>query len=55
MAGLDLSRKFAADRCAVTALEYAILAGVIGLVLISIFAGLGGKLSTLFAGVGSSL
>jgi Flp pilus assembly pilin Flp len=37
--------QFAADRNGVTALEYGILAGVLGLVLITIFAGLGGKLS----------
>ncbi len=50
-----LCRNFAADRRGVTALEYGVLAGVLGLVLISIFAGLGGKLSALFAMLSGSL
>jgi Flp pilus assembly pilin Flp len=50
-----LCLKFAADRRGVTALEYGILAGVLGLVLISIFAGLGSKLSSLFAMLSGSL
>ncbi len=43
------------DRRAVTALEYGILAGVLGLVLINIFKSFGGKLSSLFATIGSSI
>ncbi len=43
------------DRKAVTALEYGIIAGVLGLALISIFSTFGGKLSTLFSGIGGSI
>ncbi len=43
------------DRRAVTALEYGIIAGVLGLVLIAIFKSFGGTLSTLFSGIGSSI
>jgi pilus assembly protein Flp/PilA len=47
--------KLIRDRRGVTALEYGILAGVFGLVLINIFASLGGKLSTLFSKIGGSI
>ncbi len=43
------------DKRAVTALEYGIIAGVLGLVLIGIFQTFGTKLSTLFATIGSSI
>ncbi len=43
------------DRRAVTALEYGIIAGVLGLALIAIFSTFGGKLSTLFSGIGGSI
>jgi pilus assembly protein Flp/PilA len=43
------------DRRAVTALEYGIIAGVLGLVLIAIFQSFGGKLSSLFSTIGSSI
>jgi pilus assembly protein Flp/PilA len=43
------------DRRAVTALEYGIIAGVLGLVLIGIFTRFGTSLSTLFSKIGSSL
>ena len=43
------------DRRAVTALEYGIIAGVLGLVLIGIFTTFGGKLSTLFSTIGTSI
>jgi pilus assembly protein Flp/PilA len=48
-------RRFLRDRRAVTALEYGIIAGVLGLVLIAIFKNFGEKLSTLFATIGSSI
>jgi pilus assembly protein Flp/PilA len=48
-------RGFAHDRRGVTALEYGIIAGVLGLVLIGIFARFGTALSTLFSKIGSSL
>ena len=44
-----------ADRRAVTALEYGIIASILGLVLVSIFSGLGTTLKTLFNHVGSSI
>ncbi len=43
------------DRRAVTALEYGIIAGVLGLVLISLFKTFGSKLSSLFTTIGSSI
>jgi pilus assembly protein Flp/PilA len=43
------------DSRAVTSLEYGILAGVLGLVLISMFHNLGSKLSTLFTNIGDSI
>jgi len=57
---LSLLRSFdfarlARDKRAVTALEYGILAGVLGLVLINIFKSFGSKLSSLFATIGSSI
>jgi pilus assembly protein Flp/PilA len=43
------------DNRAVTALEYGIIAGVLGLVLITIFTTFGTKLSTLFSSIGTSI
>jgi pilus assembly protein Flp/PilA len=45
----------ARDRRAVTALEYGIIAGVLGLALIGLFQTFGSTLTTLFSGVGSSV
>ena len=43
------------DRRAVTALEYGIIASILGLVLVAIFKNLGNTLTTLFSHVGSSI
>jgi Flp pilus assembly pilin Flp len=43
------------DRRGVTSLEYGIIAGVLGLVLITIFKSMGSTLSTLFSHIGSSI
>ena len=43
------------DRKGVTALEYGIIAGVLGLVLITIFQHFGSTLTTLFNKIGSSI
>ncbi len=43
------------DRKAVTALEYGIIAGVLGLALIAIFKNFGTTLTVLFSGIGSSV
>jgi Flp pilus assembly pilin Flp len=43
------------DRKAVTALEYGIIAGVLGLVLITIFQSFGKTLTALFTTIGSSI
>ncbi len=43
------------DRRAVTALEYGIIAGVLGLVLIAVFKSFGSRLSTLFTSIGNSI
>jgi pilus assembly protein Flp/PilA len=50
-----MDRKFLTDRRAVTALEYGIIAGVLGLVLITVFKTFGTKLSTLFTTIGNSI
>ena len=44
-----------ADRRAVTALEYGIIASILGLVLVTIFSNFGKTLSTLFSHVGASI
>lgn len=43
------------DRGAVTALEYGIIASILGLVLVSIFTRFGTTLSTLFSSVGTKI
>jgi pilus assembly protein Flp/PilA len=43
------------DRKAVTALEYGIIAGVLGLALIGIFKSFGTTLSSLFSGIAGSI
>ncbi len=48
-------KQLKSDRRAVTALEYGLIAGVLGLVLIKIFQSFGLKLSSLFATIGSSI
>lgn len=57
MLGIDLTlvKGWLRDRRGVTALEYGIIAGILGLVLISIFRGFGTTLSKLFTTVGNSL
>ncbi len=52
---LNEIKKLVQDNRAVTALEYGIIAGVLGLVLIGIFTNFGGKLSTLFSKIGTSI
>ena len=44
-----------ADRRAVTALEYGIIASILGLVLVTIFSNFGKTLTTLFSHVGESI
>ncbi len=46
---------FKADRRAVTALEYGIIASILGLVLVTIFGKFGTTLTTLFSSVGASI
>ncbi len=43
------------DIAGVTALEYGIIASLLGLVLVSIFKGFGSTLTTLFSHVGTSI
>ena len=47
--------KFLSDRTAVSAVEYGIVAGVLGLVLLLVFQDFGLTLSTLFLQISSSL
>ncbi len=51
----SLSMKFIKDTAAVTALEYGIIAGVLGLVLVGIFTKFSGHLSALFSTIGKSI
>ena len=46
---------FKSDRKAVTALEYGIIASILGLVLVTIFKGFGNTLGNLFNAVGTSI
>ena len=52
---VPIVRKLVQDRRAVTALEYGIIAGVLGVSLISIFKNFGSHLNTLMSGIGSSI
>ena len=52
---VDWLERWRADRRAVTALEYGIIASILGLVLVTIFKSFGTTLSTLFQHVGSSI
>ncbi len=46
---------FKSDRRAVTALEYGIIASILGLVLVGIFSRFGTQLSSLFTSVGTTI
>ncbi len=46
---------FKADKKAVTALEYGIIASILGLVLVTIFGNFGNTLKTLFSSVSTSI
>jgi pilus assembly protein Flp/PilA len=52
---IEFLRTLVRDRRGVTALEYGIIAGVLGLVLILIFKSFGTTLSTLFSSIGKSI
>lgn len=52
---LKVLRALYGDRRGVTALEYAIIAGVLGTVLVTAFGALGGDLKTVLGAVGASL
>jgi pilus assembly protein Flp/PilA len=47
--------KLGRDERGVTALEYGIIASILGLVLVGIFQGFGSTLSSLFNTIGSSI
>lgn len=55
MEHFEFLRTLVRDRRGVTALEYGIIAGVLGLVLIAIFKSFGTTLSTLFSTIGKSI
>ncbi len=46
---------FVADRTAITALEYGVVASILGLVLVGIFSSFGKTLTTLFSHVATSI
>jgi pilus assembly protein Flp/PilA len=51
----SIVRIFAADRTAITALEYGIIASALAFVIIAAFTSLGTPLSTIFTNVGNKL
>lgn len=55
MEHIEFLRTMLRDRRGVTALEYGIIAGVLGLVLIVIFKSFGTTLSSLFSKIGASI
>lgn len=55
MKQFDLLRTLVRDRRGVTALEYGIIAGILGVTLIVLFKNLGSTLSTLFNAIGKSI
>jgi pilus assembly protein Flp/PilA len=52
---ISMLRSIVRDRRAVTALEYGLIAGVLGLALITVFTHFGSTLSTLFKNIGGSI
>jgi pilus assembly protein Flp/PilA len=48
-------RRFGGDRRGITALEYGIIASILGLVLVTIFTSFGSALAKLFASVGAEM
>jgi len=52
---VQLLRDLRENRRGVTALEYGIMASILGLVLVTIFKGFGTTLATLFSKVGASI
>jgi pilus assembly protein Flp/PilA len=55
MKQFDLLRTLVRDRRGVTALEYGIIAGILGVALVVLFKNLGSTLSTLFNAIGKSI
>jgi pilus assembly protein Flp/PilA len=51
----NIFSRLAHDERGVTALEYGIIASILGLVLVGIFSNFGSTLSTLFGNVGTSI
>ena len=52
---LILIKRFASDESGSTAIEYALIAGMIGCVIISALKGIGSKLNVKFGNISSSL
>jgi pilus assembly protein Flp/PilA len=50
-----MTQRLIRDTRGVTALEYGIIASILGLVLVAIFQGFGSTLSSLFSSVGSQI
>ncbi len=48
-------KKFAADKLGVTAIEYALIASLIAVFIITAVQTVGGKVSTVFTGIGTTL
>ena len=52
---LHLASQLRHDRKAVTALEYGLIAGVLGVIIITAFTGLGNAISTMFTGIETAM
>lgn len=48
-------KKLISDRTAVTALEYGVIASILGLVLVTVFGSLGHTMTVLFTAVGAKI
>jgi len=51
----ECTRKLQTDQAGVTALEYGIIASILGLVLVTIFTNFGSTLTSLFSSVSTSI
>ncbi len=51
----DTLKRLRTDQRGVTALEYGIIASILGLTLVTIFTNFGSKLTTLFSHLGASI
>ena len=51
----ELMVRMVRDRCGVTAIEYALIAGFVAIVVVSIIGGIGSTVSSMFSSVSTNL